>query len=218
MTTERIRRKRGRPPHPDILTPREWQVLDLLREGLSNEQIAQRLDISLAGAKYHVSEILTKLGLTSREEAAAWQPEAVAVRRWWALALTTLRRAWPIAGAAGALAAVAALAWIAFGASAGEDGDGNSAATKPTSSATPPASPSPTSVQGPVIVNQPVEHPRQPVEPGTQITDEGSYLLEVATGRLWRGPFGGQASPDGSKLSRSLRQPPNQNPHTKSRD
>jgi len=50
--------KRGRPPHPDILTPREWQVLFLIREGLTNEQIAGRLDISLATAKYHVSEIL----------------------------------------------------------------------------------------------------------------------------------------------------------------
>src|SRR5688572_23434823 len=77
MTTERIRRKRGRPPHPDILTPREWQVLDLLRQDFTNEQIAQRLDISLAGAKYHVAEIISKLAVQTREEAAAWQPEAV---------------------------------------------------------------------------------------------------------------------------------------------
>jgi DNA-binding NarL/FixJ family response regulator len=39
--------KRGRPPHPDILTPREWQVLDLLRQDLTNEQIAHRLDVSV---------------------------------------------------------------------------------------------------------------------------------------------------------------------------
>jgi DNA-binding NarL/FixJ family response regulator len=59
------RRKRGRPPHPDILTPREWQVLDLLRQGLTNEQIAHRLDISPATAKYHVSEIISKLCVTA---------------------------------------------------------------------------------------------------------------------------------------------------------
>ena len=35
-------RRRGRPPYPDILTPREWEVLALLRQGLSNEEIAQR--------------------------------------------------------------------------------------------------------------------------------------------------------------------------------
>lgn len=64
---------RGRPRHPDILTPREWEVLVLVREGLTNEQIAERLGVSLAGAKYHVSEILSKLEVTTREQAAAWQ-------------------------------------------------------------------------------------------------------------------------------------------------
>ena len=49
--------KRGRPPHPGILTPCEWQVLDLVRQGLTNEQIALRLDVSLATARYHVSQI-----------------------------------------------------------------------------------------------------------------------------------------------------------------
>src|SRR5207247_10296253 len=65
--------KRGRRPHPDILTPREWEVLDLLRERPTNEQIAERLGITLDGAKYHVSEILSKLGVATREEAAAWR-------------------------------------------------------------------------------------------------------------------------------------------------
>jgi DNA-binding CsgD family transcriptional regulator len=74
--------RRGRPPHPDILTPREWDVLALLREGATNEQIGARLGITERTAKFHVSEILGKLGVGSREEAAAWQqPEAR--RRWW---------------------------------------------------------------------------------------------------------------------------------------
>ena len=80
--------KRGRPPHPDILTPREWEVLALLREGLSNDGIAERLDITERTAKYHVSEILSKLGVSSREAAAAWQPAGRPVgeerRPWWA--------------------------------------------------------------------------------------------------------------------------------------
>ncbi|MPZ50528.1 MAG: hypothetical protein GEU75_14730 [Dehalococcoidia bacterium] len=67
--------RRGRPPYPDLLTPREWEVLALLREGNSNDQIAERLHISRDGAKYHVSEILSKLGVNSRQEAAAWQPQ-----------------------------------------------------------------------------------------------------------------------------------------------
>ncbi len=69
-------RRRGRPPHPDILTPREWDVLHLLREGLTNREIGGRLNISSDGAKYHVSEILSKLGLSSRSEAAGWRPNA----------------------------------------------------------------------------------------------------------------------------------------------
>lgn len=64
--------RRGRPKVQDILTPREWEVLDLIREGLSNQQIADGLGITLAGAKFHVSEIISKLGVTSREEAARW--------------------------------------------------------------------------------------------------------------------------------------------------
>ncbi len=66
--------RRGRPPHPDVLTPREWDVLAVLREGASNEDIAERLEISLATAKFHVSEIISKLGVRNRIEAARWQP------------------------------------------------------------------------------------------------------------------------------------------------
>ncbi|MPZ50258.1 MAG: hypothetical protein GEU75_13340 [Dehalococcoidia bacterium] len=61
--------RQGRPRHPDILTPREWQVFDLISEGLTNEEIANRLGISIHGARYHVAEILSKLGVSSREEA-----------------------------------------------------------------------------------------------------------------------------------------------------
>ena len=64
---------RGRPPHPDILTPRQWEVLELVREGRSNGEIARELGISPDGAKFHVSEIITKLGVTSRQEAARWE-------------------------------------------------------------------------------------------------------------------------------------------------
>jgi DNA-binding CsgD family transcriptional regulator len=67
--------RRGRPPYPDVLTPRQWEVLALLREGLSNEQIALRLGISVDGVKFHVSEILSKLGVSSRNEAARWEGE-----------------------------------------------------------------------------------------------------------------------------------------------
>ncbi len=51
-------------------TPRQKQVLDLLLRGQTNSQIAASLGISLDGAKWHVSEIITRLGVDTREEAA----------------------------------------------------------------------------------------------------------------------------------------------------
>lgn len=54
------------------LTRRQRQVVALLAEGYSNREIAEQLDISLDGAKWHVGEILLKLNVNSREAAAAW--------------------------------------------------------------------------------------------------------------------------------------------------
>ncbi len=54
----------------DELTAREAQVLELIAEGLSNGQIAERLFISRKTVSVHVSAILRKLGATSRTEAA----------------------------------------------------------------------------------------------------------------------------------------------------
>ena len=47
-------------------TPRQRQVLDLVAGGKSNTEIAEALSVSLAGAKWHVSEILSKLQAESR--------------------------------------------------------------------------------------------------------------------------------------------------------
>jgi DNA-binding CsgD family transcriptional regulator/tetratricopeptide (TPR) repeat protein len=58
------------------LTPREREVVDLLAEGLSNRQVAERLHVSERTAEAHVQHILTKLGFTSRAQVASW-----AVRR-----------------------------------------------------------------------------------------------------------------------------------------
>jgi DNA-binding NarL/FixJ family response regulator len=51
------------------LTEREWEVLEFLHDGLSTAEIADRLSISPVTVRRHVSEILKKLRVTSREEA-----------------------------------------------------------------------------------------------------------------------------------------------------
>jgi DNA-binding NarL/FixJ family response regulator len=53
----------------DVLTPRESEVLALLAEGLSNKEIAVRLEISEHTAKFHVNSILQKMGAQKRVEA-----------------------------------------------------------------------------------------------------------------------------------------------------
>jgi DNA-binding NarL/FixJ family response regulator len=55
-----------------LLTKREVEVLRLLAEGLTNAEIAARLYISTKTAEHHVSNLLAKLQLTSRTEAAAY--------------------------------------------------------------------------------------------------------------------------------------------------
>jgi NarL family two-component system response regulator LiaR len=59
----------------ETLSAREREVLTLIAEGLSNQRIGERLEISEKTVKTHVSNILTKLGVTDRTQAAvfAWK-------------------------------------------------------------------------------------------------------------------------------------------------
>lgn len=53
------------------LTSREWEVLDLMGEGLSTNQIAERLFVGAVTVRTHVASILKKLRVNSRNEAVA---------------------------------------------------------------------------------------------------------------------------------------------------
>ena len=54
---------------PDRLSPRELELLQLVAEGLSNKAIGQRLSVSVNTVKYHMKNILQKLGAQNRTEA-----------------------------------------------------------------------------------------------------------------------------------------------------
>ncbi|WP_130384008.1 VOC family protein [Kribbella sp. VKM Ac-2569] len=64
---------RGRPRHPDVLTPAEWQVVHAVRHGMSNREIARRREVSVDAVKFHVANALMKLGLDRRAELRTWR-------------------------------------------------------------------------------------------------------------------------------------------------
>jgi DNA-binding NarL/FixJ family response regulator len=68
MTVPRGRHQ-GTIANPAGLTPRQAEVLELLREGLTNAEIAERLYVSNRTAEHHVAAVLTKLGVSSRHDA-----------------------------------------------------------------------------------------------------------------------------------------------------
>ncbi len=72
---QELTRPAERPPAPDTsdtLTEREAEVLRLIAQGLSNREIAERLVLSEATVRTHVSNILNKLHLASRTQAALY--------------------------------------------------------------------------------------------------------------------------------------------------
>src|ERR671936_1385 len=58
-------------PGPDLLTPREADVLELLQEGRTNAEIAHTLSIGIETVRTHARNIYRKLGITSRRDLAS---------------------------------------------------------------------------------------------------------------------------------------------------
>lgn len=65
-------RKRNPATQLPLLSPREKQILELLEAGLSNQQIASRLSVTVHTVKNHVHKILSKLEVSTRAEAVAY--------------------------------------------------------------------------------------------------------------------------------------------------
>ena len=74
---------RGRPPHQDVLTPTEWRILHAVQHGMTNAQIARRRGTSVDAVKFHVANLLLKLGVGNRRELRrrSFKPADSALRR-----------------------------------------------------------------------------------------------------------------------------------------
>jgi NarL family two-component system response regulator LiaR len=75
LLAQRLRTKRSEPDPVEPLTDREKDVLRLLGQGMSNKEIGSALFITERTARTYVSNILGKLGLASRTQAALWAVE-----------------------------------------------------------------------------------------------------------------------------------------------
>lgn len=108
----------------DTLTPRQREVLELIARGRTNGEIAEQLGITLDGAKFHVREILAKLEVESREEAASWWRKDQSPWSRLGSALHSLISGLPLkpfAAVAGAAGTVAVAGYIAFAMSNGTE-------------------------------------------------------------------------------------------------
>jgi len=81
LLAQRMRARRTAPEPAEPLTERELEVLGLLGRGSSNKEIATALSITERTARTHVSNILGKLGLSSRTQAALYAVERGLVAR-----------------------------------------------------------------------------------------------------------------------------------------
>jgi DNA-binding NarL/FixJ family response regulator len=84
---EEFARRAKEPPHSgqlDVLTDREREVVALVGEGLTNDEIGERLFVSAATAKTHVSRAMIKLGARDRAQLVVFAYESGLVRPGWA--------------------------------------------------------------------------------------------------------------------------------------
>jgi len=117
-----------------VLTPAEWRVLEGLRLGSTNPEIAERLGISVNTVRSHVSSMLAKLEVPDRHALATWDGEP-AVESQQRLQRFGLGAPWlRFAGLAGTVIVVIALSWVALQAPRSPASQG---ASPPAAAATP---------------------------------------------------------------------------------
>ncbi|HEY4669132.1 MAG TPA: helix-turn-helix transcriptional regulator, partial [Tepidiformaceae bacterium] len=162
------RRAANDPSIRTALSERQREVLDLMARGRTNAEIADRLGLSLEGAKWHVREIFGRLGVDSREEAVRlWRDQQSSSRR----VLAWLPSSGGVALAGTAAVAVVAGAFLVFVTLGGADWTSGSPEDEPattTAISTPPAT---------VVSQWQLGATRLQQQPG---------LIEIEAGNQWR--------------------------------
>ncbi len=157
------------------LTSRQEEVLGLIEKGRTNFEIAEALGISLEGAKYHVREIMARLGAGSREEAVAlWQAgrrrRHLGHASWLRGVFVGISLRWAGVAVTGTMAAVAAVATVALVARGGS----------PNLGMEPNASPTPTQAAPTIATELSPTFP--PANTPTRAPQVGPYPIGTRTG------------------------------------
>ena len=163
-----------------MLTPAEWRVIDEVRTGATNAEIAVRLGLSITTIKFHIRNIRAKLELDDRADLAAWRREAepkTTGRRWLLAPFGLVAGFWkPVVGGTalvvvgGSAIAAGVLAYTIVN-------DGNAAAlpgqpVEGAAEATPTESPSP----APTATPAPTSDPDAPASAGAGREVTGAIL------------------------------------------
>jgi DNA-binding CsgD family transcriptional regulator len=76
-------RKRGRPPHDDVLTKTEWAIVHAVQHGMTTKEIAKRRAVSFDAIKFHIDNAMAKVGVSNRQALRQWfrAPKGSALRR-----------------------------------------------------------------------------------------------------------------------------------------
>lgn len=65
-------KQRGRPPHDDVLTRTEWAIVHAVQHGMTTKEIARRRGVSFDAVKFHIDNIMAKVGVSNRQALRRW--------------------------------------------------------------------------------------------------------------------------------------------------
>ena len=156
------------------LTPRQREVLELVAKGHTNAEIADLLGITLAGAKWHVSELLMRLDMDSREELAEYWASETGIRGRLGRFAAALGGLVPLKAAAGVVGGLALLSGVGVAVAVMVSSGSNSSGHAAAASATPFPTTATIGATATRFVLPGVTPPTNPMAGATPVYDQGT--------------------------------------------